>query len=155
MQNPIFRTAAMKGVEKGYRLNAEGKGCEPFKIARIPNVTGLQNVYIPVAVHYKGYPEFAVTATVEITSCPGGWSCNGGQVTYSTKADSPLKYNFICNAATSMPAATFGLRTTLKDIDEVKTKPVDHTVTCTPAANGQGNPKLKPGQMPSLSISPA
>jgi len=154
MQDPIFKTAAMKGVEKGYRLNGEGKDCVPFKIAKIPNVTGLQNVYIPVAVHYKGYPEFAVTATVEITSCPAGWSCNGGQVTYPTKADSPLKYNFICNTSASMPAATFGLRTTLKDIDEVKTKPVDHTVTCTPPANGQGY-KLKPGQTPSLSISPA
>ena len=140
LQDPIFRTAAMKGVEKGYRLNGEGKSCELFKVPKIENSTGLQNVPIPVKVPYKGYPEFAVTATVEIVSCPAGWTCTGGTITYSEKTPSPLKYTFTCNVTSQMPAATFGLRTTLKDIDDVKSKPADHTVTCTPS-----NQKVVPG----------
>ncbi|MEK8034066.1 N-acetylmuramoyl-L-alanine amidase [Ideonella sp. DXS29W] len=151
LQNPVFRTAAMKGVEKGYRLTGEGKPCELFKVNKIENSTGLQGVPIPVKVPYKGYPEFAVTATVEITSCPSGWTCTGGSVTYSEKTPSPLKYTFTCNVTSPMPAATFGLRTTLKDIDDVKTKPADHTVTCTPA-----NQKVvpgAPGAKPTFSIS--
>jgi len=140
LQDPVFRTAAMKGVEKGYRLNGEGKSCELFKVPKIENSSGLQNVPIPVKVPYKGYPEFAVTATIEITSCPAGWTCTGGTVTYSEKTPSPLKYTFTCNVTSQMPAATFGLRTTLKDIDDVKSKPADHTVTCTPSAQ-----KVVPG----------
>ncbi|WP_374568257.1 N-acetylmuramoyl-L-alanine amidase [Ideonella sp.] len=150
LQDPVFRTAAMKGVEKGYRLNGEGKACELFKVPKIEDSTGGQNVPIPVKVPYKGYPEFAVTATVEIISCPSGWTCTGGTVTYSEKTPSPLKYTFSCNVTSQMPAATFGLRTTLKDIDDVKTKPVDHNVTCTPT-----NQKLVPGAAgtkPSFSI---
>jgi N-acetylmuramoyl-L-alanine amidase len=140
LQDPVFRTAAMKGVEKGYRLTGEGKGCELFKVPKIADSTGLQGVPIPVKVPYKGYPEFAVTATVEIISCPSGWTCTGGTVTYNDKTPSPLKYTFSCNVTSPQPPATFGLRTTLKDIDDVKTKPVDHNVTCTPSSQ-----KLVPG----------
>lgn len=146
LQDPVFRTAAMKGVEKGYRLTGEGKPCELFKVPKIEDSTGGQNVPIPVKVPYKGYPEFAVTATVEIISCPAGWTCTGGTVTYSDKTPSPLKYTFTCNVTSQMPAATFGLRTTLKDIDDVKTKPIDHNVTCTPSSQRlvPGTPGTKP-----------
>ena len=61
-------------------------------------------------------------------------------MTYSEKTPSPLKYTFTCNVTSPQPTATFGLRTTLKDIDDVKTKPADHNVTCTPA-----NQKVVPG----------
>src|SRR3546814_10202652 len=47
LKDPAFREAAMKGVEKGLRLKAEGKTCEPFKIASIPNVSGPHNTDIP------------------------------------------------------------------------------------------------------------
>ncbi|HEX5684188.1 MAG TPA: N-acetylmuramoyl-L-alanine amidase [Ideonella sp.] len=150
LQDPVFRTAAMKGVEKGYRLTGEGKPCELFKVPKIADSTGLQGVPIPVKVPYKGYPEFAVTATVEIVSCPAGWTCTGGTVTYSEKTPSPLKYTFSCNVTSPQPAATFGLRTTLKDIDDVKTKPVDHNVTCTPSA--QQVVPGKAGSKPTFSI---
>jgi N-acetylmuramoyl-L-alanine amidase len=140
LQDPVFRTASMKGVEKGYRLVQEGKtDCTPFAITKIPDVTGPQNVPIPVKVHYKGYPQFAVTAKVEIVTCPSGWTCSGGSVNYPTKIDSPLSYNFTCSTPFPKPSATFRLKTTLTDLDEVKTKSVEHNVTCTPTSSHRGS----------------
>jgi len=150
LKDPVFRTAAMKGVEKGYRLNAEGKSCEPFKIDRIPDATGLQGVPIPIEVHYKGYPQFAVTAQVEIVSCPIGWTCTGGKLTYRDKIPSPLGYRYTCHT-TSRPPANFRLKTTLDDTDQVSPEPVEHNVTCTPAA--QETPGAAPVGKPSITIS--
>jgi N-acetylmuramoyl-L-alanine amidase len=39
LQDPLFRTAAMKGVEKGYRLFRDGKDCKPLKGDAIEAVT--------------------------------------------------------------------------------------------------------------------
>jgi hypothetical protein len=39
LKDPVFVDAAMKGVEKGFRLHAEGKACKPFNITSIPDVT--------------------------------------------------------------------------------------------------------------------
>lgn len=132
LKDPVFVTAAMKGVEKGYRLHGEGKDCQQFKVPKIENVTGLQNQDIPIKVPFKGFPEFTVTAIVDIVSCPPGWTCTGGQVPFTNKQASPLKYTFICNTNGKEAPITVGLRTTLQDIDQVKTEPVVHTVTCLP-----------------------
>src|SRR3546814_1917069 len=70
LKDPAFREAAMKGVEKGLRLKAEGKTCEPFKIASIPNVSGPHNTDIPAEIHYKGYPQFPVEQKTENVGCP-------------------------------------------------------------------------------------
>jgi hypothetical protein len=139
LQDPVFVDAAMKGVEKGFRLQAEGKLCEPFKIDQIPDVSGPQNVHIPVAVHYKGYPQFAVKALVEIVSCPTGWDCTGGEANFPDPVPSPLTYTFSCTVTQPLPTATFGMRTTLVDIDGVKTDPVEHNISCTPTAQPATN----------------
>src|SRR3546814_2149544 len=73
LKDPAFREAAMKGVEKGLRLKAEGKTCEPFKIASIPNVSGPHNTDIPAEIHYKGYPQFPVEQTTENVGCTDTW----------------------------------------------------------------------------------
>jgi N-acetylmuramoyl-L-alanine amidase len=138
LKDPVFRAAAMKGVEKGYRLVNETEPCELFKIDRIPDSSGLQNTPIPVKVFYKGYPQFAVTLTVDIVTCPSGWTCTGGTITYPDKVPSPLTYTFTCTTTLPLPPATFRLRTTLKDLDDVKPKPVEHNVTCSPASDAKG-----------------
>lgn len=134
LQDPVFRTAAMKGVEKGYRLHAEGEPCQPFRIDSIPDVSGPQNTPIPVNVHYEGFPEFPVKVKVDVVSCPSGWTCTGGELTIEDETPSPLQYTWTCNVPEPQPAATFGLRTRLTDVDQVKAPPVEHNVTCTPAA---------------------
>ncbi|WP_061539286.1 N-acetylmuramoyl-L-alanine amidase [Collimonas fungivorans] len=131
LKDPVFRTAAMKGVEKGYRLTAEDKGCEPFKIDRIPDASGMQNTYIPVEVHYQGYPQFAVTAKVEVVSCPSGWICSGGELEYLDQEDTPLVYEVMCNGISWSPA-TFRFKTSLSDLDGVSPAAVEHNMTCLP-----------------------
>lgn len=142
----------MKGVEKGYRLHAAGKPCEPFKIKKIPDSTGLQATPIPVKVHFKGFSQFPVTAAVAIISCPAGWTCSGGTVTCTSPVDSPLGDSFTCNTSSPQPPATFRLRTTLKDVDEVQPEPVEHNLTCLHPAGQRPVPGAPTGR-PSLTLS--
>jgi len=129
----VFQVAAMKGVEKGWRLYAEGEGCEPFAISSIPNIT-LPPGNKDVEIAYKGFPEFAVAAKIEVVTCPPSWACSGGTVNFETKQPSPLVVSFYCiNNTTSAGTITF--RTTLTDFDKVKTKPKDHSMTCTPGSS--------------------
>ena len=64
----------------------------------------------------------------------------------------PRGDTFTCNTSSPQPPATFRLRTTLKDVDEVQPEPVEHHVTCVPPV-GQQMPKGAPTGRPSLTIS--
>lgn len=153
LQDPVFRDAAMKGIEKGYRLHEEGEPCDPFGISNIPDTTGPQNMPVPVEVHYVGYPQFAVKATVEVVNCPSSWNCVDFERTIADSVPSPLTYTVRCNAPSPRPSATFRLRTTLSDADEVTSDPVEHNFTCTPAAGSA--PENAPADGPSMSIVPS
>nr|WP_235791004.1 hypothetical protein [Xanthomonas citri] len=49
LRNSVFRAAAMRGVEKGYRTFKAGETtCLPFKIASIPTASGKFRVRFPV-----------------------------------------------------------------------------------------------------------
>lgn len=139
LKDPVFRTAAMKGVEKGYRLVNESTPCELFKIDKIRNVTGFFNVPIPIDVYYKGYPQFPVELTLEDVSCPPDWPCNGGgTISYDDKDPSPLTYTFTCiTTDPEEPPATFRFRTILKDDDDVEPKGVEHNLTCISSAHAE------------------
>lgn len=129
LQDPVLRTASMKGVEKGYRLNSEGKtACEPFKIESIPSASGPHNSSFTLAFNYRGYPQFPIKAKMENVNCPIGSTCTGGEVTYETKIPSPLSATFSCSG--DGPPRTSKWRTILTDGDEVKTTPVEYSVTC-------------------------
>jgi N-acetylmuramoyl-L-alanine amidase len=152
LQDPVFRTAAMKGVEKGYRLNAEGKPCETFKISNIPDATGPQGEPIPHQVHYQGYPQFTVKAKVEYVACQSGWTCTNFERTFTSNTPSPLSYSTICTVS-SRPSATFRVRTTLSDADGVTTAPVEHSYTCTTPAARMA-PVVVSTDKPSTGIAP-
>lgn len=142
--DPVFREAAMKGV--GFRLKAEGKTCEPFKIASIPNVAGSHNTDIAANIHYKGYPQFPVEQKTENVSCPGTWSCSSYNKVH-TASESPLEFNFHCTASPATPTATFEWRTTLTDADGVVTNVIQHSSTCTnvgPASRALSSNNEKP-----------
>ncbi|WP_425481894.1 N-acetylmuramoyl-L-alanine amidase [Lysobacter panacisoli] len=133
LQNATFRSAAMRGVEKGYRLNSEGRtGCTPFAISSIPSSPGKYYQDFPVKYYFTGYPRFPVTLKTTNVSCPSGWTCSNKSTSYARVVPSPLTSNFYCTAQSTTPAATFKWRTTLVDADGVATKPVDHTTTCSP-----------------------
>ncbi len=136
LQDPAFRTAAMKGVEKGYRLWREGKGCTPLALQRVTDTTLPSHAVGDVEVHFEGHPQFPVT--VEITSlyCPPGWTCEGGQEVRREPQDSPLTFEIECGRGNQ--TRTLLWQTVLRDDDGVASKPVEHRLTCTgPAAGSQ------------------
>jgi hypothetical protein len=148
LQDPAFRDAAMKGVEKGFRLHAKGKTCEPFKITSIPNVTIPRPGSKVVPVNFKGFPFFPVTLTIENVTCPVGHTCTGGAVSYPEWQPSPLRFTFSCNGS-SDSTTTSRWRSYLTDEDGVKTNAVEHTLTCTPASGAAAKAE------PSASVGPA
>src|SRR3546814_19898402 len=86
----------MKGVEKGLRLKAEGKTCEPFKIASIPNVSGPHNTDITAEIHYKGYPQFPVEQNQDNVGCPDTWDCSSYNKVH-TATELSLELNYHCH----------------------------------------------------------
>ena len=150
LQDPVFREAAMKGVEKGYRLYEQGQPCKPFKITSIAAASANHSTSVPVKVDYEGFPEFSVKAKIEITSCPDS-TCHGGELIIPAATASPLTWNFGCNSSTSSPTKTIGVRTTLTDVDGVVTNSVDSTVTCMKSAGTTRN--SDPGVTPAATAS--
>ncbi|RXR00315.1 N-acetylmuramoyl-L-alanine amidase family protein [Pseudoxanthomonas composti] len=56
LRNSSFRAAAMRGVEKGYRMYKEGKSCAPFSVASVGPASGPKGTKVPVYFTYTGEP---------------------------------------------------------------------------------------------------
>src|SRR3546814_18911980 len=95
-------------------IKADGKTCEPFKIASIPNVSGPHNTDIPAEIHYKGYPQFPVEQKTENVGCPDTWVCSSSNKMH-TASELSLEFNFHCAASPATPTSTFQWKTTLTD----------------------------------------
>lgn len=130
LQDPVFRSVAMKGVEKGYRLHREGKACLPLLITSIPGVIGPQNTNIPISVYFQGNPQFPIRLDTVTIACPSGWRCVNYSTPVTAPSPSPTTFNVRCNTSGTVPNAVFGVRTTMVDADGVKSAPFDHTYTC-------------------------
>ena len=139
----VFQDLVAKGIEKGWRLFMEGKGCARFAISAIPAASGPHNTSIPIEIRYGGYPQFPVVAKISVVECPSGWSCTGGDLTFENQQNSPLKYSWTCNADASTPTATFVIQTELRDTDGVTATAFKHNITCSSSeaqSNGQNVP---------------
>jgi hypothetical protein len=130
LQDPVFVDAAMKGVEKGFRLHAEGKVCKPFKITSIPDVTIPYPGTTVIPVNFDGFPYFPVTMTIENVFCPPDNDCTGGTAVFSVEQESPLSIEVSCSG-TSETTDVSRWRTHLTDADGVKTNAFEHQLTCT------------------------
>lgn len=134
LRNSTFRIAAMKGVEKGYRMYALGKPCETLAITSIPHTSGAFFTYFRENVHFSGTPQLPLRLSVQYTGCPTGWNCSPYTVTFRTigvDGESPLYYSHRCTAPSSTPSATFSIRSVITDADGVKSAPFDSTYSCT------------------------
>jgi hypothetical protein len=127
LQDPIFRTAAMKGIEKGYRLFAEGKSCQPFNLERIDNKSLGTGQTVTVEAEYKGYPDLPLKLEVKVRDCPKGWKCTGGTRLIRELSSSPLRFDVSCRAPES---GSVDFETTLTDVDGVTSDRVQHYVNC-------------------------
>lgn len=134
LQDSRFRTASMKGVEKGYRMWREGKPCQPLSIASVTDSSAPKGSKALSNIHFEGHPTFPVTLRLEILKCPTGWSCTGGDSKYAQSQASPLSWTFGCNASTS---GVTRVRSMLIDSDGVESNLMESNVTCT--ASGSAN----------------
>ncbi len=145
LQDPAFRTAAMKGVEKGYRLWREGKACIPLALQRVTDITLPPHTVGDVEVHFEGHPRFPVTMEITLLDCPQGSTCDGGQEVRRKPQDSPLTFEIECGRGDHTRTSLW--QTVLRDDDGVASKPVKHRLTCTgPAAASHGRTQARGGR---------
>lgn len=134
LRDTNFRTAAMKGVEKGYRLFRAGRtGCQPFVTQNIPNASGRFNVYFHAPARYSGYPQFPVKVETKNIYCAPGWYCQNLKKTFKTpSAPGIFNITFRCTAPsnTNEPPSTFKWRSKFIDADGVTTAIKEHMTTC-------------------------
>lgn len=129
LQDPVFRTASMKGVEKGYRLWREGKGCTPLALQRATDVTLPPYSAGNVEVHFEGHPQFPVKMKIDPIGCPPGFTCTGGEAEVTEAQDSPLTFTMKCGRTTQTTVTQW--QTVLRDDDGVASAPAMHRLTCT------------------------
>lgn len=126
LQDPVFRSASMKGVEKGYRLWATGKTCEPLSGQPIADVDVPSGDSREVDVAFADHPQFPISLITHNTLCPSGWSCSGRTVVIDSP-DQPSRMQLSCGRNS---VGALGWETHVLDADGVKSQPVPHTVRC-------------------------
>ncbi|MEA9587607.1 N-acetylmuramoyl-L-alanine amidase [Xanthomonas sp. WHRI 10064A] len=132
--DPVFQDAAMKGIEKGYRVNSRGKTCVPQKITSVPNVVFTVNgPRLDVPINFVGNPQFPVVRTREFVKCPSGWTCPKAEsFTISAEQASPIVGTWSCTGNQTIPRTTFQIKTTIVDADGVKNE-FNSSFVCAPA----------------------
>jgi N-acetylmuramoyl-L-alanine amidase-like protein len=133
-----FRTASMKGVEKGYRLFTEGKKCEPFALTDALVSPIPEGAFIPIDAHFSGNPEFGVRLVIKPAECPVEGPCEPAELPYEEKRASPIRFYLYCG----YPAEpmTHPLQVKIVDADNVETGWVPYTVNCPAASAGRHAP---------------
>ncbi|MCW6026673.1 N-acetylmuramoyl-L-alanine amidase [Stenotrophomonas sp. SRS1] len=127
LQDPVFRTAAMKGVEKGYRLHREGKDCAPLKAGPIRGLQLPQGMSEEVDVPFEGYPQYPIELVTTNIACPPTWTCRDGLVRIQAPGDQPHRITIRCENVGTAPVVW---HTSVVDADGVKSPPVRHSVVC-------------------------
>lgn len=127
LQDPVFREASMKGVEKGYRLWREGKGCNPLKVDPIATIRVAAGQSRVVDLAFAGFPQYPVVIETKNVACPPGWKCTDGAVTLADADTKPAQITLRCENAGSAPIFW---NTRMVDDDGVKSPPVRHIVQC-------------------------
>ncbi|WP_250624006.1 N-acetylmuramoyl-L-alanine amidase [Pinirhizobacter soli] len=125
--DPVFRTASMKGVEKGYRLFSEDRKCEPFKLSEVIDDPVPLGNFIPVDAHYEGNPEFEATLVTEFVECPDDMQCWTAEIPFD-KRPSPVRFFIDCGS--SATPREHHMQVKIIDADNVDTGWERYTVSC-------------------------
>lgn len=135
--DPVFRTAAMKGVEKGFRLHRRDEPCEHFNVTSVPNVSGPWGTNPTVSIHYEGFPQHPIKLNYTNMTCIGG-TCDSGEIIFNpTVQSSPLQFQYACNGTPDYPASQLPWRIHLTDADGVTTDEFDFTMSCGGGSGGE------------------
>lgn len=100
LQDPAFRDAAMKGVEKGFRLFRQGAACQPFEAENIEDVDLEDGGSATTLAPFKGYPQFPISLRVRALRCPAGWRCTGGTRQIDEPTEEPIPITASCRNQT-------------------------------------------------------
>ena len=130
LQSATFRTAAVKGIERGMVDHPAGIACFPFRISDIPKFGALTNAAMDMVVHFQGTPRFPVVLRTRNIKCPTGWTCGPTTKSFYLEQDSPLVRRFSCTG-TPPASGTFLYAATLTDADGVAAGEFQYTYTCT------------------------
>ena len=85
IKSPVFQDAAMRGLEKGYRMFREGKGCETFTVG-FPDVDLVSGESRDIDVVVGGNPRYPIRYSTHVIECTPGILCTGGSgVFYDAK----------------------------------------------------------------------
>lgn len=126
LQDPVFRTAAMKGVEKGYRLWASGKTCEPLALHPVPDTDVPIQAARDIELGYAGNPQYPLSVELSLASCSEDGACTPSATTFDDPAK-PLTINLACNGPRPGVARWSAV---LRDADGVATAPVEFSQAC-------------------------
>ncbi|AWH31631.1 N-acetylmuramoyl-L-alanine amidase [Stenotrophomonas sp. SAU14A_NAIMI4_8] len=133
LQDPKFRSAAMKGVEKGYRTFMRGEtDCRPLTITSVPAVTGPHLTEIPYSVQFVGSPTYPLYLRSKVVTCPPGYLCSQNSTQYAFPGDTPGTLNAVakCTVARPVAGSVIVLDRYLEDSDGVKSPMVRTSITC-------------------------
>ncbi len=100
LQDPDFRAAAMKGVEKGVRLYRQEAPCQPFEAGDIDDVDLEDGGSATTLAPFKGYPQFPMTLRARALQCPAGWRCTGGTRQIDEPTEEPIPITANCRNQT-------------------------------------------------------
>ncbi|QBR44537.1 N-acetylmuramoyl-L-alanine amidase [Stenotrophomonas indicatrix] len=126
LQDPVFRSAAMKGVEKGYRLWATGKSCEPLTLAPIADVEIPTQSAREIELGHQGNPQYPVTIEFTSASCSKPGACTPTRTLFEDPTK-PIRAELTCKGSNPGVARW---SVVLRDADGVATPPVVFQHSC-------------------------
>lgn len=126
LQDPVFRTASMKGVEKGYRLWAQGKACEPLMLHPIPDVEVPLQAMRELTVAFAGNPQYPLELEVVVADCDRPGYCTPWKGRFEDP-DAPVKFGVSCS---STEPGSVRWNVLMRDADDVVAAPVAFTQSC-------------------------
>jgi N-acetylmuramoyl-L-alanine amidase len=127
----VFRDLAMRGLEKGYRMFREGRGCEEFTVTH-PEVNLVSDTPYKADVVFAGAPRFPVKYEMAVAECTPGIICTPRYGRFKDPA-APLTIDYGCTAIKDHPF-TIKWDASFIDADGIEAKaPV--TMTCKPKAS--------------------
>lgn len=126
LQDPVFRSASMKGVEKGYRLWAAGKTCQPFVLQPLPDIQVPLQTARDVNVTFAGNPQFPLALEVAVADCDRPGFCTPLKLTLEDPS-APVTFGGSCF---STRPGTVRWKVLLRDAEGVAAAPVEFTQPC-------------------------
>ncbi|URX64032.1 N-acetylmuramoyl-L-alanine amidase [Luteibacter anthropi] len=129
IQHPLFQDAAMRGLEKGYRLFREGKGCDPFTV-NFPDSKLISGSSVEVEIAVGGNPRYPIHYTTYVKECTPGIICVASSGVFYSEDQRKVTHRS-CNGAKKPFRMVWGV--TARDDDGV-TATTETSLVCQPRA---------------------